>query len=155
MVRIYDNVEVIAPINIAELILTYPADGVIATRPIIAEPHTPEIVFACPVIKSQNIQAIIEAEVANNVVAIAIIVMLDTLKAEPALKPNQPNQSIPKPSTVYGKLCLLFCIKGAVRGFSTIANAKPENPALTCTTTPPAKSKAPNLSAIPCDFHIQ
>ena len=70
-------------------------------------------------------------------------------KALPALKPNQPNQSMPAPRSTSGMLCgrILSDLKPS-RFPSTSARAKAAAPELISTTVPPAKSRAPNLSII-------
>src|SRR3954452_25096325 len=76
--------------------------------------------------------------------------------ADPALKPNQPNQSNPAPSNVNGRLC------GRIGSFfhpsrlpSTIASARPAAPALACTTVPPANSSAPFWNSQPSGENTQ
>ena len=70
--------------------------------------------------------------------------------ALPALKPNQPNQSRPAPSSMNGTLCGISAddLK-SLRRPTTIAATSAATPALTCTTVPPAKSSAPILASQP------
>ena len=70
-------------------------------------------------------------------------------RAEPALKPNQPNQSRPAPIITSGRLCGRIGSRfQPTRLPSTRASARPAAPALMCTAVPPAKSIAPSLLAI-------
>ena len=62
-------------------------------------------------------------------------------RALPALKPNQPNQSRPAPSTANGRLC--GGEERPTRLPSSRAETSAAMPALMCTTVPPAKSSAP------------
>jgi len=57
-------------------------------------------------------------------------------KAEPALKPNHPNQSKPVPIKTYGILAggISCCSNFALRDFKTMAPARAAQPALICTT---------------------
>jgi hypothetical protein len=70
-------------------------------------------------------------------------------RAEPALKPNQPNHRSPAPSITNGRLCGRIGSRfQPIRLPSTIASARPAAPALMCTAVPPAKSMASSLLAI-------
>ena len=70
--------------------------------------------------------------------------------ALPALKPNQPNQSSPAPSSVNGTLCGRNAWRAkSLRGPSTSAATSAATPAFTCTTVPPAKSSAPSVASQP------
>src|SRR5262245_45428024 len=70
--------------------------------------------------------------------------------ALPALKPNQPNQSTPAPSSVNGTLCGKSDEDGKSRRLpTTIAATSAAIPALTWTTVPPAKSSAPIFESQP------
>ena len=72
--------------------------------------------------------------------------VLSAASSEPALKPNQPNQSRPAPSRVSGRLCgRIGSLPQPRRLPSTRASARPAEPALTWTTVPPAKSSMPRL----------
>ncbi len=67
--------------------------------------------------------------------------------AEPALKPNQPNQSSPEPSITSGRLCgRIGSFLKPIRLPSTRQSARPATPALMCTAVPPAKSITPMRS---------
>src|SRR5262245_3813677 len=81
--------------------LTYAAAGVIATRPTTAPMHAPRAVGLRPRIPSKNIQASMAAADAVLVVANACVAVAFAARAEPALKPNQPNQSIPVPRMTF------------------------------------------------------
>ena len=70
--------------------------------------------------------------------------------AEPALNPNQPNQSSEAPIIVIVRLCGgMLSRPKPTRLPSTIAPTRPATPALMCTTVPPAKSSAPQLQIKP------
>ena len=77
-------------------------------------------------------------------------------RAEPALKPNQPNHSKPAPSRTKGTLCgMLARFEAPRRGPITIAATNAETPAAMCTTVPPAKSSAPSLNSQPSALQTQ
>ena len=93
----------------------------------------------------------------TSVPAGAIIVVTNASAAElpaesalPALKPNQPNQSMPAPSSVNGTLCgrNAWRVK-SLRGPTTTAATSAATAALTWTTVPPAKSSAPIVASQP------
>ena len=71
------------------------------------------------------------AAAAKCVAANALAAMPSAAKALPALKPNQPTQSKPAPSTVYVRLCGgIASLPYPVRLPSTKAAARPAMPAL-------------------------
>src|SRR5437764_967655 len=131
------------PIAILERGLTNPLAGVIDTSPAIA-PVTVIRVFGFLVsVQWRHIQtsAAAAAEIFVHTKAFTAIVLLAT--ALPELKPNQPNQSSPAPRRAMGTL---FASRGLPFTKSslfpiTMAAASAENPALVCTTDPPAKSR--------------
>src|SRR5881396_2306615 len=70
--------------------------------------------------------------------------------ADPALNPNQPNHSRPVPSATKATLCgSVFSFGANLRAPTTYTDARAANPALVCTTIPPAKSSAPHLARNP------
>jgi hypothetical protein len=70
--------------------------------------------------------------------------------ALPALKPNQPNQSSPAPSSTNGTLCgRIVELPYPLRLPTTIAATSAAAAAFTCTTVPPAKSSAPISASQP------
>src|SRR4051794_8582564 len=84
--------------------VTKPAAGVIATSPTTAPMHAPRAEGLLPRSQSKNIQPSIAEAEAVLVVANAIVAEPLAPTAEPALKPNQPNQSIPVPRSTNGTL---------------------------------------------------
>ncbi len=113
----------------------------IATRPATApEPAPSEVNVPCWIFSATS-QPIIAVQV-------AIWVLMKTMeawplapRAEPALKPNQPNHSRPTPSITNGTLCgRIGSRPKPTRLPSTSAIARPAAPALMCTAVPPAKS---------------
>ena len=121
-----------------------PAAGVIATNPTTAPIHAPNADTFLPLILSKNIHVIIAEAEAIVVVAKAIAAVPLAPSDEPALKPNQPNQSIPVPKRTKGifvGICSLFFRLPKVK-----TPAKAANPALMCTTVPPAKSLMPKYA---------
>src|SRR5947207_2074212 len=92
------------PITIAERGLTKPEAGVIATSPATAPEAAPSIVGLPVLIHSATIQPNAAKEAAVWVTTNALVASPPALKAEPALKPNQPTQSIAAPITAKGKL---------------------------------------------------
>ena len=70
-------------------------------------------------------------------------------RAEPALKPNQPNHSRPAPIMTRVRLCgRMGSLPKPTRLPRTSASASPAAPALMCTAVPPAKSIAFSWLAI-------
>ncbi|NDC51051.1 MAG: hypothetical protein EBZ72_06430, partial [Burkholderiaceae bacterium] len=63
------------------------------------------------VIHSERVQPRTAAAVANNVVANANAAVPFASKAEPALKPNQPNHKSDAPTMVYTRLCGFIAFK--------------------------------------------
>src|SRR5688572_4622210 len=127
-----------------------PAAGVTATRPTTIAVAAPTAVGLPERSMSRNVQTTSVAAGANIVVANARPAMLFAASALPALKPNQPNQSSPAPSSVNGTLCGMSEGDGYSRRLpTTIAATSAATAALTCTTVPPAKSSAPSLASQP------
>ncbi len=129
----------------------------IATRPTTAPTHAPSADGFWPRIRSKKIQASAADAEAVLVVANAIAAWPDADSAEPALKPNQPNHSMPVPRITNGMLAGVcgspfLCV---VRRPSTIAPASAAKPADMCTTVPPAKSSTPILCRKPSGCHVQ
>ncbi len=77
--------------------LTKPAPGVMATRPTTAPIQNPNTEGFLPLDTSKNIHDNPAAPAATLVVKKAETAKLLAPKADPALKPNQPNQSNPVP----------------------------------------------------------
>src|SRR5882757_7872880 len=92
------------PIKILCGIATKPEAGVIATNPTTAPIQKPSTEGFFPFSTSKNIHDKPAAAAAVLVVAKAETDRAPALPAEPALKPNQPNQSRPVPISTYGIL---------------------------------------------------
>ena len=75
-----------------------------ATKPTTAPIQAPIAETFLPLILSKNIQVIIAAPEAIVVVPKAIAAVAFAAKADPALKPNQPNHNIPVPKITNGIL---------------------------------------------------
>ena len=71
------------------------------------------------------------------------------MTAEPALKPNQPNQRRPAPRTVIGMSCGSIFSALATRLPIRRATIRADTPDEAWTTVPPAKSSAPSLNSQP------
>src|SRR3569833_263213 len=111
---------------------TKPEAGVMATRPATAPEAMPSTLGLPWLSHSLSIQARAAAA------------------AEPALKPNQPTQSIEAPITVSTRLCGGMAVVGQpLRLPRTSAATRPAIPALMCTTVPPAKSSTPQSHMSP------
>ena len=93
---------------------------------------------------STNIQVSAATAVAICVTVIAMPACRPAVTAEPALKPNQPTQSIEAPMKVKTTLCAGPL---SLRGPSMRQAIKPATPELMCTTVPPAKSSTLNRAA--------
>ena len=92
------------PIRIAETGPTKPAAGVMATSPATAPDAAPRTVGFPRSAHSANIHASVAAAAAVFVVTKAVTARPPAPSALPALKPNQPTQSIAAPMTVNGRL---------------------------------------------------
>src|SRR5215470_11214491 len=124
--------------------------GVMATRPATAPEATPKVVGLPVRYRSTTIQPPAAAAVAIWVLRNASAAVWSAASSEPALKPNQPNHSSPAPSSTSGRLCgRIGSLPQPRRLPSTIASARPAEPALTWTTVPPAKSSIPRLLSQP------
>ena len=76
--------------------------------------------------------------------------------ALPALKPNQPTQSMPAPVTVIVRLCGGIAVPGKPRALADHERGDQRRDAgVTCTTVPPAKSRRPRLNSQPSGAHTQ
>src|SRR6201999_240945 len=124
--------------------------GVIATRPAAAPEAIPRGVGFPTRSRSTSSQPPAAAAVAIWVFMNARAAVPSAASSEPALKPNQPNHSRPAPSSTSGRLCgRIGSLPQPRRLPSTIASARPADPALTWTTVPPAKSSMPRLLSQP------
>lgn len=92
------------PMNMLWGIATKPAAGVMATKPTTAPIQNPNTDGFLPRKTSKNIQDKPAAAAAVLVVAKAETDNALAPNADPALKPNQPNQSKPVPISTYGIL---------------------------------------------------
>src|SRR5690348_7866120 len=86
--------------------------GVIATSPATAPEANPSDVAWPSRKRSTRIQLIAAEAVATWVLVKARAARPFAARAEPALKPNQPNHSRPAPSMTNGRLCGLNCALG-------------------------------------------
>src|SRR5512136_227413 len=91
------------PIQTAPVGVTYPEAGVTAARPAIAPVIIPSVVGFLYFSESSTDQTSPAVAPAICVTANAFPARPDDFKALPALKPNQPNQSKPAPSTANGR----------------------------------------------------
>src|SRR6187200_2140523 len=127
-----------------------PAAGVTATRPTTIAVAAPTLVGFPVRTTSIIVQTTRVAAGASIVVTNASPAMGLAASALPALKPNQPNQRRPAPSSVSGTLCGSSDDEGYSWRFpTTIAATSAATAALTWTTVPPAKSRAPHLASQP------
>src|SRR5262245_5299929 len=123
--------------------VTKPAAGVTATSPTTAPVAAPTAVGRPERLKSSATQVLNPAAPAANVEAKAVAAIPSAARAEPALKPNHPNQSRPAPSKVNGTLCGTKATRPNSRRGPIIRDAiSAEVPALTCKTVPTAKSRS-------------
>src|SRR6185503_9992318 len=144
-----------APMTIAASGVTKPAAGVIATKPTTAPVTIPRMLGLLSR-QLKNIQTTAAAAAAVLVVTTALTASPFAASALPPLKPNQPIHNKPAPRTVNGILLgSIVACPNHLRLPSTIAKAKAENPAVICTTVPPAKSSAPMLRKMPPTPHTQ
>ena len=137
-------------------IVTNPAAGVMATKPTTAPIQKPMADTFFPRATSNNIHDSPAEAAAKFVVANAMAAKGDAPTAEPALNPNQPNHNKPVPSNTNGMLAGGKKLP-SVWAFLLLrykAPAKAAQPALMCTTVPPAKSRTPNLKKYPSGCHV-
>src|SRR5689334_9519448 len=139
-----------APSAIALIGLMKPAAGVIATNPTTIAVAAPTAVGFRDRAASRNVHT-------RSVAAGAIIVVTKArpaiglaASALPALNPNHPNHKRPAPRSVKGTLCGSSEDDGYSRRLpTTMAATNAAMAALTCTTVPPAKSRAPHCESHP------
>src|SRR4051794_39190400 len=138
----------------AEVGLTKPAAGVIATRPATAPAAAPST-LGWPLCAHATVTQV------SAPIAAAVFVVTKATEARPfaasalpALNPNQPNQSKPAPRTVIVRSCgSIFSRPRPTRCPRTVAATRAETPDEMCTTVPPAKSSAPSDLIQPsCSF---
>src|SRR5690606_21203667 len=89
----FDIIAAMTPMKILVGMATKPALGVMATRQTTAPMQKPSTDGFFPLNTSKDIQAKPPAPAEIFVVANAVTASAPELNAEPALKPNQPNQS--------------------------------------------------------------
>ena len=135
---------------------TNPAQGVMATRPATA-PDAPPRVVAWPLLSfSTASQLSMAAAAAVLVVMKAVAAVALAPRAEPALKPNQPNHRMPVPMSVHGRAWGGMASLGQpLRLPITRIRTSAAMPALMWTTVPPAKSRAPSLNSQPWGLNTQ
>src|SRR5437016_91775 len=144
------------PIASAAGAVTYPAAGVIPTRPTTAPVAAPTAVIFPVRIESSTAHVRTAAAAAAFVFTNASAAVPFAASADPALKPNQPNQSSPAPIRTSGTLCGDSGIRRkSRRGPRNHAATRADTPALTWTTVPPAKSSAPIFWSQPPAPHTQ
>ncbi len=98
----------------------------------------------------RNSQVHIAIEPAMSVFTNACAATPLAASAEPPLKPNQPNHRRPVPRATKAMLCAMLRSPGPnLRAPTTHTEARAAIPALTCTTMPPAKSRAPQAARKP------
>src|SRR3989442_7031297 len=93
------------PMTSAAGAVTYPAAGVIPTRPTTAPVAAPTAVIFPVRIESSTAQVSTAAAAAAFVFTNASAAVPFAASADPALKPNQPNHSRPAPIRTSGTLC--------------------------------------------------
>ena len=126
--------------------MTKAAAGVIVAKPAIAPTHAPTRVGLPSIFHSSKSQkkSAVEAAISEFIAATTAEPL--AARAEPPLKPNQPNQRRPVPRATNGMLCG-FVSTSLPSSFWRLGKAmtvaKAEKPAVVCTTMPPAKSLTP------------
>src|ERR1051326_8661739 len=96
---------VIAPMAKADMGLTNPAAGVMATRPATAPEIAPRALGLPLRSHSAALQPMTAAAAAKCVATNALVARLPALRALPALKPNHPTQSRHAPMKLSTMLC--------------------------------------------------
>src|SRR5262245_33172611 len=125
---------------IAPKLLTQPAAGVIATRPVIMPLTAPRNVGLRALLA--KMAQITQVSSATAVVRLVLITASDASAPEkygsPPLKPFQPNHSTPAPTAAMGRLLGTACSRSrAKRGPITAAATNPLVPAARWITYPP------------------
>ena len=142
--------------NSAARLLTKPAAGVMATSPATAPEAAPSVVACLVVTFSTAIHPSRPMHAASCVLTSAWAATLPADRADPALKPNQPNQSTPAPTRVSGSECGGIGSPGQPRRRPrTIASARADAPEFISTTEPPAKSSTPICASQPFGENTQ
>ena len=118
--------------------MTYPAEGVMATRPTTAPIAAPIADGLRPRRQSKNIHTSMAVAEAVFVFRKALIATPSAANEEPALNPNQPSQSMDAPNITYG-IFAGVCVCSLLLP-RKMAPAKAATPEEACTTIPPAKS---------------
>src|SRR3954451_5210507 len=143
----------IRPMNIGDAPDTYPAAGVIATRPATMPEAAPRFVGCPSRIHSTTTQARPAAAAAKKVLRNACAAWPLEASADPALTPNQPNHRIPVPIMTSGIECGGDGCDVRLPSTSTAASAA--MPALTWMAVPPAKSSEPRWPSQPPYTHLK
>src|SRR5579862_3830713 len=129
---------------------TYPAQGVMQASPATAPVNAPMMLGFPDRHQLIAVHVHIATDAAMSVLTNACAAIPLAASADPALKPNQPNHSNPVPSPTKATLCGTLVSPGANLRAPTIqTEASAANPALVCTTIPPAKSRTPHLARNP------
>src|SRR5208283_4536920 len=135
-----------APIIRAAQGATNPDAGVIDPRPAIAPDASPNVVGLFIKIHSAKTHVSEPIAAAMWVTRNALPATASAASLLPALKPNQPNQSSPTPRRVRVRLWgMNALVPYPLRLPTTSAATSEATPQLRCTTSPPAKSRQPNL----------
>src|SRR5580704_2048647 len=118
-----------------------------AARPAIAPVIRPTKLGRRTLAHSRTSQLNPAKPAANCVLTKDETVTQSTAPSDPELKPNQPNHSNPAPIAINGTLWGISVVSH-LRPMNT-TEAKAANPAVVCTTIPPAKSNTPILANKP------
>ena len=125
-----------------------PPLGVIATSPATMPEAAPSVVAWPSRNRSRVSQPIAPAAAAQVVVTKTTAAAWLAPRAEPALKPYQPNHSRPAPSITRVRLCgRIASLPNPTRVPTTMASASAEAPEQISTAMPPAKSMVPTRLA--------
>src|SRR5690606_25061518 len=100
------------PITSAPMGPTKPEAGVIATRPATAPDTRPKALGLPWLAHAKDIQVSAAAAAADSVTSIAMPATPSAATSEPALKPNQPTQSMPAPTIVMTRLLGFIGVPG-------------------------------------------
>ena len=125
--------------------VTYPAEGVIATKPTTHPTAAPMAEGLRPRRQSKKIQVIMAVAEAVLVLRNALIACPSACSEEPALKPNQPSHNMAAPKRTNGMLAGSLLRVSAFLRPRKMAPASAATPLEACTTIPPAKSITPHF----------
>ena len=143
-----------SPMTTAPVAFTKPVAGVMTTSPATAPEQKPRT-EACFFVKYSRAPHVNDPTAVASVVVMKALAAIESApRAEPALKPYHPTQSIPVPTMQRTVLCgCIISRPKPIRGPRMRHRMRADQPDDMWTTVPPAKSIAPmRAAALPVPF---